>query len=86
MKRWLNHPEFLWSNMETWLRVDNTIRQINKSDPELKNEVWVNLARVKEHLQVIITNPELVENEVSDDNGYLSQKQMDKQDQKINIR
>ena len=78
MKRWLNHPEFLWSNMETWLRVDNTIRQINKSDPELKNEVWVNLARVKEHLQVIITNPELVENEVSDDNGYLSQKQMDK--------
>ena len=64
--------------METWLRVDNTIRQINKSDPELKNEVWVNLARVKEHLQVIITNPELVENEVSDDNGYLSQKQMDK--------
>ena len=78
MKRWLNHPEFLWSNMETWLRVDNTSRQINKSDPELKNEVWVNLARVKEHLQVIITNPELVENEVSDDNGYLSQKQMDK--------
>ena len=78
MKRWLNHPEFLWSNMETWLRVDNTIRQINKSDPELKNEVWINLARVKEHLQVIITNPELVENEVSDDNGYLSQKQMDK--------
>ena len=78
MKRWLNHPEFLWSNMETWLRVDNTIRQINKSDPELKNEVWVNPARVKEHLQVIITNPELVENEVSDDNGYLSQKQMDK--------
>ena len=78
MKRWLNHPEFLWSNMETWLRVDNTIRQINKSDPKLKNEVGVNLARVKEHLQVIITNPELVENEVSDDNGYLSQKQMDK--------
>ena len=78
MKRWLNHPEFLWSNMETWLRVDNTIRQINKSDPELKNEVWVNLARVKEHLRVIITNPELVESEVSDDNGYLSQKQMDK--------
>ena len=78
MKRWLNHPEFLWSNMKTWLKVDNTIRQINRSDPELKNEVWVNLARVKEHLQVIITNPELVENEVSDDNGYLSQKQMDK--------
>ena len=78
MKRWLNYLEFLWSNMETSLRVDNTIRQINKSDPELKNEVWVNLARVKEHLQVIITNPELVENEVSYDNGYLSQKQMDK--------
>ena len=78
MKRWLNYPEFLWSNLETWLRVDNTVRQINKSDPELKNEVWVNLARVKEHLQVIITNPELVENELSDGNGYLSQKQMDK--------
>ena len=33
-----------------------------------------------------ITNPKVVENEESDDNGYLSQKQKGKEDQKTNIR
>ena len=47
IKRWFNNPEFLWSCKETWLGGrDNTVRQINESDPELKNEVRVNLARI----------------------------------------
>ena len=48
MKRWFNGPEFLWSCKETWLVGDNTVRHITESDPELKNGVRVNLARIND--------------------------------------
>ena len=48
IKRWFNGPEFLWSCKETWLRGDNAVTQITGSDPELKNGVRVNLARIND--------------------------------------
>ena len=48
IKRWFSNPEFLWSCKETWLGGDNTVRQITHNDPELKNGVRVNLARIND--------------------------------------
>ena len=48
MKRWFNDPEYLWSCKETWSGGDNAVRQITESDPELKNGVRVNLARIND--------------------------------------
>ena len=86
IKRWFNNPEFLWSCKETWLEADNEVRQINYSGPKLKNEARVNLTRINDVISRLesITH-KLVENEKSDGSGYLSQKQIDKDDQKTNI-
>ena len=46
IKRWFSGPEFLCK--ETWLGGDNTVRQITHNDPELKNGVRVNLARIND--------------------------------------
>ena len=50
MKRWFDGSEFLWSCKETWLVGDNTVRHITESDPELKNGVRVNLARINDNV------------------------------------
>ena len=44
----MNGPEFLWSRKETWLREDNAVRWITERDPELKNGVRVNLAKIND--------------------------------------
>ena len=43
-----NGPEFLCSCKKTWLGRDNTVRQITHNNPELKNGVRVNQARIND--------------------------------------
>ena len=54
MKKWFNGPEFVWSCKETGLVGDNTVRHITESDPELKNGLRVNLARVNDDVISIL--------------------------------
>ena len=69
-------------------RRDNAVKQMTESDPELKNGVRVKLARIMDdiisRLEALTLNWLKMRN--SNGNGYLSQKPMDKNDQKPNIR
>ena len=69
-------------------RRDNAVKQMTENDPELKNGVRVKLARIMDdiisRLEALTLNWLKMRN--SNGNGYLSQKPMDKKDQKPNIR
>ena len=69
-------------------RRDNAVKQMTESDPELKNGVRVKLARIMDdiisRLEALTLNWLKMRN--SNGNGNLSQKPMDKKDQKPNIR
>ena len=45
IKRLFNGPAFLWSSEMTWLCDEQSIKSVNKDDPELKNKLQLNIVK-----------------------------------------